>query len=364
MRFFHLSCLALALMLVCWQPASAISQEEALAQIQEEEEEEEEFEGHGVFTDEELASMDNEGVETHEFQAEVTRLMDIIINALYGNREVFLRELMSNSADALDKLRFMATTNPEVLGETPELKIEIKTDEKAKTLTVCDTGLGMTKEDLVKNLGVVAKSGTTEFVEAALSGGSDALSLIGQFGVGFYSVYLIGDRVTVVSKNNDDDQYVWQSNADRSFSVAKDPRGNTLGRGTCVTIHVKEDAKEFLQVKTLRGIVEKYSQFLNFPIWIEVTNTVSVEVPLTEEELEAQNAEEDEEEDLTVDFDEDGEDIGDDEEAFEEEEKPTTKTVREDKKEWERVNPVKAMWTRSPKEISNEEYNEFYRSFY
>jgi heat shock protein beta len=238
------------------------------------------------------------------------------------------------------------------------LKIEISFDKDKKTLTVRDTGVGMTKEELIKNLGVVAKSGTTEFAEAVAAGGSDALSLIGQFGVGFYSVYLVGDRVTVASKSNDSPhQYVWQSDADRTFKVGIDPRGNTLGRGTSVTIHLKEDAEEFLSEKQLKDIVTKYSQFLNFPIYCQTTKTVSEEVPVEVEEKE--------EGDVTVDMDaEDGElEVGDDEEADEIADEPKTKTVSKQVTEMERVNEVKPIWTRDPKELSDEDYADFYKSF-
>jgi len=346
MRFLAWICLLFAAANLSF--SNAMSTEEAMASIDEEKKKDaEEFTGHGVFSDAEVAEM-AKTEETHAFQAEVTRLMDIIINALYGNREVFLRELMSNSADALDKIRFQALKNPEILGSTTDLEIKISVDEKAHTITVRDTGVGMTKEELIKNLGIVAKSGTTEFVEQAMQGGADAVNLIGQFGVGFYSVYLVGDRVTVASKHNNDEQYVWQSNADRSFTVSKDPRGNTLGRGTSVTIHVKEDAREFVATKTLRGIVEKYSQFLNFPIYLEVTNQESREVPDDSAE---------EEDEVVVDMD------GENADGEDAEKKPKMKTIREDVKSWERVNPTKAMWTRSPKDITEDEYNEFYKSF-
>jgi len=178
------------------------------------------------FTPEQQAALEGKQ-ESVEFQAEVHRLMDILINSLYSKREIFLREIISNSADALDKIRYLTLTNQTTLGETDKLEVRISFDKDAKTLTVRDTGVGMTREELKRNLGIVAKSGTTDFVDALSTKGNDALSLIGQFGVGFYSVYLAADKVTVVSKSNNDTQQVWQSKADKTFTIAEDPRGNT-----------------------------------------------------------------------------------------------------------------------------------------
>merc|ERR1712115_534160 len=145
---------------------------------------------------------------------------------------------------------------------------------------ITDNGIGMTKDNLIQDLGVLAKSGTSEFLDAAMSGGTEAMSLIGQFGVGFYSVYLVSDKVTVVSKHNDDDQYVWESTANSVFTVAKDPRGNTLGKhGTEITLHLKEDAEEFLNEAEIEKYVKKYSQYINFPISLYTSRTEEPAAP-------------------------------------------------------------------------------------
>merc|ERR1712050_362092 len=262
----------------------------------------------------------------------VNRLMDIIINSLYTDKQVFLRELISNAADALEKARFHSVQDESYLGETKDLELKIEHDPDAKTISIIDTGIGMTKADLINNLGTVAKSGTTNFLEA-MAEGADA-NLIGQFGVGFYSAFLVADKVSVTSKCNDDPvQHVWESSADASFTVVDDPRGNTLGRGSRVTLHLKEDAHDYLSEDKLKDSVKKYSQFIQFPIYVKVKKEVDVEA---------------EEED-------------DDKENEEEEEKkeaPKKKTVYE----WEQVNTQKAIWLRAKEDVTEEEYTEFYKS--
>merc|ERR1719172_171660 len=229
--------------------------------------------------------------EKHEFQAEVNRLMDIIINSLYTDKQVFLRELISNSADALEKARFHSVQDESYLGDAKDLEVKLEFDSDSKTLSLIDTGIGMSKADLINNLGTVAKSGTTNFLEA-MADGADA-NLIGQFGVGFYSAFLVADKVTVTSKCNDDPvQHVWESSADASFTLVDDPRGNTLGRGTRVTLHLKEDAHDYLAEDKLKETAKKYSQFIQFPIYVKVKK--EVESDAEEEDDEDDDKEEDE----------------------------------------------------------------------
>merc|ERR1712039_230813 len=242
-----------------------------------------------------------------------------IINSLYTDKQVFLRELISNAADALEKARFHSVQDEAFLGDTKDMEVKIEHDPDAKTLTIVDTGVGMSKADLINNLGTVAKSGTTNFLEAMAEGG-DA-NLIGQFGVGFYSAFLVADKVSVTSKCNEDPvQHVWESSADASFTVVDDPRGNTLGRGTRVTLHLKEDAHDYLSEDKLKDTTKKYSQFIQFPIYVKVKKEVDVE---SEEE------DDDKDEDDVEKKDDDEKE----EEEKEEEKKPTKKTVFE----WEQV---------------------------
>jgi len=305
----------------------------------------------GVMAEEETSGAP---AEKFEFQAEVTRLMDIIINSLYSNKEIFLREIISNASDALDKIRFLSVTDKEALGEGDAAKLDmrISPDKEKDTLTLTDRGIGMTKQDLINNLGTIAKSGTSSFLEKLKEGGD--VNLIGQFGVGFYSVYLVADKVTVRTKHNDDAQYIWESTADSSFTIREDPEGNTLGRGSEITLHLKDDCKEFTEGDKIKDLVKKYSEFISFPIYLKETKTVEKEVPVEEEEeekKEEEKAEGDEEkkDDLEV---EDGDKT----------DKPKTKKVSEEVVEWTQVNSETAIWTRSPRDVEEDEYNRFYKT--
>jgi molecular chaperone HtpG len=278
--------------------------------------------------------------ETYAFNSDISSLLSLIINTFYSKKEVFLRELISNASDALDKIRYVSLTDPASLGEVKDLKIELIADKENNTLTVRDTGIGMTKADLVKNLGTIAKSGTKAFMEA-LEAGAD-LSMIGQFGVGFYSAFLAADKVQVFSKNNEDEQYVWTSSAGGSFTVERDPTDD-LGRGTRIVLHMKPDQEEFLDESRIRSLIKAHSEFIAYPINLYKTKEVEKEVDEDEEE------EEDDEDD----------------------EKPKVKDVeKSDKKkkvkeithEWELLNKQKPLWLRKPEDVTDEEYSSFYKS--
>eukprot|EP01022_Parablepharisma_sp_SALTPOND_P004429 TRINITY_DN120270_c3_g1_i1.p1 TRINITY_DN120270_c3_g1~~TRINITY_DN120270_c3_g1_i1.p1 ORF type:complete len:937 (-),score=164.49 TRINITY_DN120270_c3_g1_i1:2525-5335(-) len=293
--------------------------------------------------------------EKHSFQADIARLMDIIVNALYTHKEVFLRELISNASDALDKIRYLSIKDPSVLGDNKELKIMIEFNKEDKTISVTDTGIGMTKEDLVKNLGTVAKSGTAAFAEALSKG--DINNLIGQFGVGFYSTYLVAKKVVVTSKNNDDDQHIWISQAGSSFSVIKDPNGNTLGRGTRVTIYLKDDAIEYVEQDTIKELAKRYSEFINYPIYIRMQKQITKEVE--EEEPEKKEEEKQAEEAKKT---EENVEVTEEKKEEKKEEEKKKKTVTETVWDWELVNDQKALWLRNKDEITEEEYNSFFKS--
>ena len=297
--------------------------------------------------------------EKFNFNVEVTRMMDIIINSLYTNKEVFIRELISNSSDACDKARFLAVQNPDYLGDNKELKIIIETDRATKTFSITDTGVGMTKNDLVKNLGTIAKSGTTSFIEAISKGNS--LNLIGQFGVGFYSTYLVSNKVVVTSKNVDDNQHVWVSTAGSSFTVSKDPRGNTLGRGTKITLYLKEDSVEFCETDTVKKNIKKYSEFIDYPIYMKINKTYTEEEETDEYENETDTTavnETTKEDNKTDDL----EIKDEDEEKKKEKRKKKTRSVTKWKWDYELINENKPIWLRDKKEITREEYIKFYKS--
>ena len=270
--------------------------------------------------------------ETFAFSADINQLLSLIINTVYTNKDVFIREIISNASDALNKIRYESLTDVSCLDSENNLCIKVAFDRENKNLIIQDFGIGMSKYDLVNNLGTIASSGTKKFLEN-LSSNKD-LQLIGQFGVGFYSVFLVADNVTVISKKNNEEQYVWESCGNGAFSIQPDT-SEQLTRGTKIILKLKDDMPEYLEENKIRDLIKKHNQFIDFPIFIETQKTREIDV-------------------------EDVKDAAEDiEESLKDEVKPKqTETYYE----FEQLNKEKPLWMRNPKEVSEDEYSEFYKS--
>ncbi|MCR5536080.1 MAG: molecular chaperone HtpG [Succinivibrio sp.] len=254
----------------------------------------------------------------HGFQTQVTKLLDLLANSLYSNKEVFLRELISNASDAIDKLHFLSLTNPDLIKDDPNFKIRIKADREAQTLTISDNGIGMTLEEANNHLGTIAESGTEEFMKQLTGDKAKDSQLIGQFGVGFYSSFIVADKVTVLSRSvnaKSDEAVRWESDGNGTFESEQITRE---ARGTEIILHLKDSEKDYLSEWTLRDAITKYSDHISTPVelWCE-----KYEAP------------------------KEGEEQKDQEKKF----------------EYTQINDAKALWTRSPKEVKDEEYQEFYK---
>ena len=309
-----------------------------------------------------MAETNNE--ETFAFQAEISQLMSLIINTFYSNKDIFLRELISNSSDALDKIRFQSLQNSSVLDSNSKMEIEIRLDKDNNVLEIIDSGIGMRKEDLISNLGTIAKSGTKAFMET-LSESND-MSMIGQFGVGFYSAYLVADRVEVHSKHNEEDNvYKWESNAGGSFNISDS--SEQIKRGTKIKLFIKEGDIEYLEENRIRDIIKKHSEYINYPILLETEKEREVECSseeIEDEDNEKETESDNEDNSKEVDGVEEIESKLDEVKIEEKDEtKESSKNVKIEKyTELEEVNKVRPLWMRNKDEITEDEYTKFYKS--
>ena len=285
----------------------------------------------------------------HEFEAEMSELMGLIVNSFYSNKDIFLRELVSNASDALDKIRHESLTNQDVLKENNDMKIRIIPDKDNNTLTIEDDGVGMTEKDLINNLGTIARSGTKNFTKYLQEKGEKTdMNLIGQFGVGFYSAFLVANQVEVYTKTHDGDEFVWRSSASKEYTI--DPVTEpTLKLGSRLVLHMKDDTKEYLEETTLKDIINKHSQYVDYNIELMTVKEVEEEV----EDDEVNEEEVNEEDDKPV-----IEDVTDEDTEKASIKKVITKTV----KEMEHLNKQKPIWCRDKSTVTDQEYKEFYKS--
>lgn len=289
--------------------------------------------------------MENKKIQ--KFDADINQLMKLIINSVYSDKEIFLRELISNSSDALDKIRYLSITDSGILEEESKLEINIVADKQNKTITIQDTGIGMSKDELINNLGTIAKSGTKQFIESLTdSSKNDNCKLIGQFGVGFYSVFLVANRVDVVTKSHNDNEYLWSSNEEGYTITDIEKEAQTLKRGTKIVLYLRDEELEFLDEQRIKGIVSKHSQFVDHKISLLCEKTEEKEVEISD--------------------DDDDDDINETDEVVIEEVKEETtkktKTITETRQEWDVLNEQKPIWIKNKSDITDDEYNQFYKT--
>ena len=259
--------------------------------------------------------------EKKEFKTEVQQLLDLVIHSLYSNKDIFLRELISNGSDAIDRLRFEALSNKELIKDDPEFRIKLFVDNEAKTLRIEDNGIGMTRDELEENIGTIARSGTRQFMEELKKGKAKASpELIGQFGVGFYSAFMVADNVMLKTRPaTGDESWTWESSGDGTYEISEGGRDK---RGTEITLHLNESSRDYIVEFRLRQIIKKYSDFVEYPVVMDI---IRDETPMDDEGKPKEGAE-----------------------------KQTTVTE-------ETLNSMKAIWMRPKSEVKKEEYNEFYK---